>query len=298
LSEEEADMNGEQEMVEVQAMGMAMARPPEVVLAEAHKAAVALQGVIKGKKNPVVFNKEQYIESDDWQLLGRFYGLTAKIVSTTPVDYGGVRGFEARAVVVDVRNGIEVSAAEAMCLNDEEKWSARAKYEWQDELDADGKKVWDAAAKRYKGKRVQVGTVAVPMFQLRSMAQTRACAKALRNVLAWVVVLAGYKPTVAEEMTGDEEPGESKPPITMPARTASPAAAATPPAGDPPPAAAGDGPRKISDAQRKRFYAIWKGAGKTEEQVKAYLADQLGTESSADITVDVYDAACTWAAAK
>jgi len=32
------------------------------------------------------------------------------------------------------------------------------------------------------------------------MAQTRAGAKALRNVLAWVAVLAGYKPTPAEEI--------------------------------------------------------------------------------------------------
>ena len=41
-----------------------------------------------------------------------------------------------------------------------------------------------------------------PLFQLRSMAQTRAQAKALRNVLAWVVVMAGYAPTPAEEMDG------------------------------------------------------------------------------------------------
>jgi hypothetical protein len=33
------------------------------------------------------------------------------------------------------------------------------------------------------------------------MAQTRAGAKAFRNRLAWVVVLAGYRPTPAEEMT-------------------------------------------------------------------------------------------------
>jgi len=45
-----------------------------------------------------------------------------------------------------------------------------------------------------------------PLFQLRSMSQTRASAKALRNCLAWVAVLAGYEPSVAEEMTGDEQP--------------------------------------------------------------------------------------------
>lgn len=44
------------------------------------------------------------------------------------------------------------------------------------------------------------------MFQLRSMAQTRACAKALRNVLAWVVMLAGYKTTPAEEMPLESNP--------------------------------------------------------------------------------------------
>jgi hypothetical protein len=41
-----------------------------------------------------------------------------------------------------------------------------------------------------------------PEFQLRSMAQTRACAKALRNAFAWIPVLAGYEGTPAEEMDG------------------------------------------------------------------------------------------------
>ena len=40
-------------------------------------------------------------------------------------------------------------------------------------------------------------------FTLRSMAQTRASAKALRNVLAWVAVLGGFKPTPVEEMPSD-----------------------------------------------------------------------------------------------
>jgi hypothetical protein len=131
----------------------------------------------------VIFNGEQYLEFEDWQTVGRFYGVTAKVVSTSPVTFGDVIGFEARAVVVRA-DGQEISAADSMCLNDEEKWSARAKYEWID------------------GVKTQVGTTAVPLFQLRSMAQTRACAKALRNVLAWVVVLAGYRPTPAEEMDG------------------------------------------------------------------------------------------------
>ncbi len=50
----------------------------------------------------------------------------------------------------------------------------------------------------------------------------------------------------------------------------------------------------ISEPQRKRFFAIWKGAGKTEEQVKAYLKETFGSESSKDITKEGYKVACEW----
>ena len=39
-----------------------------------------------------------------------------------------------------------------------------------------------------------------PEFQLASMAQTRAAGKVLRLLLGWIVTLAGYEPTPAEEM--------------------------------------------------------------------------------------------------
>lgn len=164
---------------------VAVIRPPELILAEAKKAAVALTDVLKKKKKPVIMNGEQYLEFEDWQTVAKFYGITAKVKSTNYIQYGEVCGFEARAVALN-REGQEISAADAMCLNDEDNWSKRAKYEWKD------------------GRRIKTGEENVPLFQLRSMAQTRACAKALRNVLAWVVVLAGYKPTPAEEMTGRE----------------------------------------------------------------------------------------------
>lgn len=185
---------------------LSVVREPEAVLAEAQKAAAALKEVISKKAKPVIFNGEQYLEFEDWQTVGKFYGVTVKVLETRPVQFGDVMGFEARAVVIHGPTGREISAAEAMCLNDEEKWSKRTKYEYQN------------------GKKVAVGEVAVPLFQLRSMAQTRACAKALRNVLAWVVVLAGYKPTPAEEMTGHE--GKSEPdqkPVQQPKATSPPA---------------------------------------------------------------------------
>lgn len=145
-------------------------RDPEVVLKEATVAAKALARVLDSKKDKVIINGVQYLEFEDWQTLGRFYGVTVKVTETKPVLSPTAKvettvGYEARAVALR-SDGMEISAAEAMCLNDEKNWKDR------------------------------------PLFMLRSMAQTRACAKALRNVLGWVTILAGYKATPAEEVLG------------------------------------------------------------------------------------------------
>lgn len=75
------------------------------------------------------------------------------------------KGWEARATVL--RNGEIISSAEAMCTRAEKNWKDR------DE------------------------------FMLKSMAQTRASAKALRQAFGWVAELAGMRSTPAEEM-GDQ----------------------------------------------------------------------------------------------
>lgn len=195
----------ETQLIEAQGQEIHVSRDPNAVLAEAKKAAEALMAVVEKKPKPVMYNGARYLEFEDWQTVGKFYGLTVKVRSTTFIQYGDVRGFEAAADVVR-QDGSVISSAEAMCLNDEENWSTRPKYEWQDDLDADGKKQYYTKDGRQnlKKKKVKVADIAVPLFQLRSMAQTRACAKALRNVLAWVVVMAGYEPTPAEEVTGTE----------------------------------------------------------------------------------------------
>ena len=216
-------------MMEVeQQKSISITRSPELILAEAKKAAIALHSIIDNKPKKVMMNGEQYLEFEDWQVLGKFYGITAKIVKTEPVEFGEVRGFMARAVAIDNRTGMELSAADAMCLNDEDKWSTRTKYKYVDILDEKGNKIWVKGANgksRPKSEKVKDGEVPVPAFQLRSMAQTRACAKCLRNILAWVVVMAGYRPQVAEEMTGDEdvqEGSEQQDNTSMPQRKATP----------------------------------------------------------------------------
>jgi hypothetical protein len=153
---------------------LAISRAPELVLEEAQKAAQAIKKVIEAKPKKVQFQGKTYLQFEDWQTLGRFYGVTAIVRNTKFTEFGDgdmkVSGFEATAEALLVSTNQVVSSAEALCLDDEKNW---------------------------KGK---------PLFQLKSMAQTRACAKALRNVLAWVVVLAGYAPTPAEEMDGQTRP--------------------------------------------------------------------------------------------
>jgi hypothetical protein len=219
---------------------IAINRAPEEVLEEAKKAAKALGDVVRNKKKPVIMNGEQYLEFEDWQTVGRFYGVTAKVTSTDYIQYGEVQGFEAKAVAVRP-DGMEVSAAEAMCMNDEPNWKSK------------------------------------PLFQLRSMAQTRACAKALRNCLAWVVVLAGYRATPAEEI---QDMAQQKTDIK-------------------PPQPKSDSPQQpepqsglISDAQSKRFYAIAKGAGWTDESLKKWLMDNYQIDSTKKITKQQYENIC------
>jgi len=186
---------------------------PEVIMARAVKAAKVLKDVLDKKPDPVKMGGQTYLEIEDWETLGNFYNLAPRVASSTFVQFGNVQGFEAKADVVDKLTGAVITSAEAMCLNDEEKWSARTKYEYHyckksggTSLEDPGKSelIWEDGpnGKRPKKEKVNAGMVAVPLFQLRSMAQTRACAKALRLAVGWVVVLAGYKATPSEELDG------------------------------------------------------------------------------------------------
>jgi hypothetical protein len=165
-----------------------LVQAPEIVLQEAQKAATALQRVVANKRKPVIFKGEQYLEFEDWQTVAKFYGLCTRSVEAVPVEIFGIKGAKARAEVIDLRTGMIVGGAEAYCMRDEENWKEK------------------------------------PWFQLASMAQTRAGAKALRNVLAWVVVLAGYRPTPAEELTSS--PSQVKARVTPSQGNGSPSGSA------------------------------------------------------------------------
>ena len=136
---------------------------PADVIIKGKDAAQELTRIVSSRDKRLVLGGKQYLFFEDWQTIGKFYGVTAKIIGTEELKIGDkLIGFLASAVAI-VRNE-EISGADAECTYDEQNWQGK------------------------------------PRFQLRSMAQTRACAKALRNCLGWVAVLAGYEPTPAEEM--------------------------------------------------------------------------------------------------
>jgi hypothetical protein len=142
---------------------------PEAQLEYAQKAADALMKRVEKKPRKIIMGGKQYLEFGDWQTVARFFGATAGTDWSRVVERDGkVIGYEARSVVH--QHGNIISQAEAMCLRTERNWAKR------DE------------------------------FAIRSMAQTRASAKALRNAFGWVVELAGYASTPAEEME-DENGG-------------------------------------------------------------------------------------------
>jgi hypothetical protein len=269
---------------------LSISRMPEEVLADAKHCADVLMRVYnaKAEKDKVKMNGRYYFEFEDWNTMARFFNVTAQTKTVEYVEYGTVRGFEAVAEAIKIIDGIPVvlSRADAMCLNDEENWGLRPKYEWQDVKDNDGKVVWEdnpnkPGSKRAKREKKQTGSEAVPLFQLRSMAQTRAQAKVLRQLFSWVIVLAelkGIGTTPAEEMSGNTIDAETNEgggtgEVKTPQKKA--------PTGE-----------KVSDNQRKRMFAIARDAGFNAEVRVKEVITAFGIEHADDVTKNIYNDVC------
>ena len=154
------------DIVVVKKQELVLEGDPEAQMQYAQKAATALMIRVNNKPKKVIIGGKQYLEYGDWQTLARFFGATAGVEWTKPIagSKGELLGYEARAIVY--QHGEIIASAEASCMFAERNW---------------------------KGK---------DEFALKSMSQTRAAAKALRNGFGWVAELAGYSSTPAEEMDG------------------------------------------------------------------------------------------------
>ena len=78
---------------------------PQVILENGMIAAKALGTVLAGKKKPVTMNGEQYLEFEDWELLGQFYGYTVKTGDAVECEVAGVKGAKAHADLISLKTG-------------------------------------------------------------------------------------------------------------------------------------------------------------------------------------------------
>lgn len=211
-----------------------IARDPQLILADGKRAADALNKVLEAKpiKDRVMMNGERYLEFEDWSLVTTFFGraiavpteecrfIDLGIVEIEPGKPVAVHGFEATAYLVDIRTGKRTDISASMtCLTDEPKWRSKNKYEWVDDTPENTKDktverrgTFDNNGVRVKRARILVGSDPVPLFQLRSMAQTRAGSKVARMNYSWVAVLGGHSATPAEEI-GEQGPPDGGDPV-------------------------------------------------------------------------------------
>lgn len=148
---------------------------PVEVIEKATRVADALKRIIQGQQLYATIQGKHHVLVEAWTTCGAMLGLTAYCVWSRPIGELTPKGhdWEAR-VEVRTLDGRTLSAAEAMCARSERSGS---KQPWLDR----------------------------PDYALRSMAQTRATSKALRIPLGFIVTLAGYQATPAEEMPDQPE---------------------------------------------------------------------------------------------
>jgi hypothetical protein len=150
---------------------------PEAALQQMTLVARTLADVVRQQNLVVKIGQSEHVRVEGWSFLGSLLGVFPVVTWTRPfvADDGNCIGWEAR-VEARTRQGEVVGAAESECLRSEADWSYTpvSKY----------------------GKPLKPRDD----YALRSMAQTRAVSKALRLPLGFVMQLAGFNPTPAEEM--------------------------------------------------------------------------------------------------
>ena len=175
--------------------------------------ATVLSDVIERQKLYIQIGKRKHVMVEGWTTLAIMLGCTPREVENVDLGDGT---YVAVVELVRMRDGVVVSRASSECGMDEPTWAERAKY------------------------------------ARRSMAATRATGKACRLAFSWIMTLAGYEPTPAEEMPQEHQAG--------------PDPAFRRGAGEGKPKAAAAAPDQISEPQARRIVAMARAAGEKHEQ--------------------------------
>lgn len=129
------------------------------------KMAVVLRDYVRKSELSVNIAGKDYCMVEGWQFAGGLMGLFPQIKNITNLSSGNEIKWQAEVELINSRTKEIVSRGFAICSNKENK-----------------KRMFDE-------------------YAVLSMAQTRAIGKAYRNIIGWVMKLAGYEPMPSEEIT-------------------------------------------------------------------------------------------------
>ena len=133
---------------------------PEEVIERASQIATQLAKIIKDRQLSTRIRDKDHVRVEGWTTLGAVLGVIPRERNTIRTE----QGFESYVELIRTSDGVVVGGASAICSWAEPRWSKADDY------------------------------------AVRSMAITRATGKAYRLGFSWIMVLAGYSPTPAEEM--------------------------------------------------------------------------------------------------
>lgn len=140
-------------------------REPDQMISRATRIATILAHIIQKQKLASKISGKDYIRLEGWNMMGTMLGFTPYEADVKCLPDGS---YEATVEIRNIKSGEVVSRASALCGMDEKRWGSADR------------------------------------FARRSMAVTRATGKAYRLGFSWVMGLAGYEVTAAEDMPGYE----------------------------------------------------------------------------------------------
>jgi hypothetical protein len=149
---------------------LAGALTPEETVALAARMARALVDIVNQRRLYAVINGRKYPTVEAWMVVARMDGVVARERSATRQEDGS---YEAEVDLIRLSDGAVVGHGSGICGMAD---------------DHNGKTDWSKRASQAK----------------RGMAITRAASRAFRLQYSWIIQLAGYEPTPAEEMPDPE----------------------------------------------------------------------------------------------
>jgi hypothetical protein len=200
------DRNGHALVPAAGAGGLIVADSPREFLAKAQEVAEALVDVIRQKKFYVTIRGNEHPQVEAWQTLGALLGPFSEHGGVFPntvwarpqLDPGTGQARLTRYTVRERRTKGEGSEREVI----EREYEVEG-YDYEARVEARTATGLVVGTAEATCSRKESQWAREDDHAVKSMAQTRATSKALKAGTGWLMVLAGYKATPAEEMPDD-----------------------------------------------------------------------------------------------